>query len=201
MEKQPFLSIKDQTILWHSWTGHLNYKELSILYQSADGVPKLQFLKDLPICALCTASKMHRQKSCKPMPLAKEKLGKVYADLCIMPTTLSSRATCFACITDDATWYKWVLFLKSKGHFAYKFKGLANTIEKQSGHKIRCILTDGGGELTSQSFEGWLQEEGVTHEITPAHSSEMNPIAEQANRTLVETARTMLNEADLPKIW
>jgi hypothetical protein len=88
------------------------------------------------------------------MPLAEEKLGKVYADLCIMPTTSFGRATCFACITDDATRYKWVLFLKSKGHFAYKFKGLANAIEKQSGHKIQCILTDGGGELTSQSFEG-----------------------------------------------
>jgi hypothetical protein len=62
-------------------------------------------------------------------------------------------------------------------------------------------LTDRGGEFTSQSFEGWLHEEGITHEITPAHSSEMNPIAERANRTLVETARAMLNEADLPKIW
>jgi hypothetical protein len=29
----------------------------------------------------------------------------------------------------------------------------------------------------------------------------MNPIAERANRTLVETARAMLNEADLPKKW
>jgi len=62
-------------------------------------------------------------------------------------------------------------------------------------------LTDRGGEFTSQSFEGWLYEEGITHEITPAHSSEMNPIAKRANRTLVETARAMLNEADLPKIW
>jgi hypothetical protein len=29
----------------------------------------------------------------------------------------------------------------------------------------------------------------------------MNPIAKQVNRTLVETARAMLNEADLPKKW
>jgi hypothetical protein len=29
----------------------------------------------------------------------------------------------------------------------------------------------------------------------------MNPIAERTNRTLVEMARAMLNEADLPKRW
>jgi transposase InsO family protein len=143
---------------------------------------------------------MHRQMSYKPMPLAKEKLGKVHADLCIMPTTSFRGATCFACITDDATRYKWVLFLKSKGHFAYTFKGLVNTIENQSGHKMQCILTNGGGEFMSQSFKAWLQEKGISHEVTLAHSSEMNPIAERANRTLVETARAMLNEADLPKI-
>ena len=201
IREQSFLSIRDQVILWHSRTGHLNYQDLSTLYQSADGVPKLRFLRNLPVCAPCTTGKMYREKSCKPMPLAKEKLGKVHADLCIMPTTSFGGATCFACITDDSTRYKWVLFLKSKGHFAFKFKGVANKIEKQSGHKIQCILTDGGGELTSQSFEGWLEQEGVSHEVTPAHSSEMNPIAERANRTLVETARTMLHEADLPKGW
>jgi hypothetical protein len=40
------------------------------------------------------------------MLLAKEKLGKVYTNLYIMPTTLFSRATCFAYIIDNTTWYK-----------------------------------------------------------------------------------------------
>jgi hypothetical protein len=153
MDNSLFLSIRDQTILWHSWTGHLNYPDLSTLHQIADGVPKLQLSKDLPVCGLCNASKMHRQKSHKPMPLAKEKLGKVHVDLCIMLVTTSGGATCFAGITDNATQYKWVLFLQSKGQFAYKFKGLANTIEKETGHKIQCILTDRGGEFISNSFK------------------------------------------------
>jgi hypothetical protein len=40
------------------------------------------------------------------MLLAKEKLGKVYVDLCIMPTTSFRGATCFAYITDNVTRYK-----------------------------------------------------------------------------------------------
>ena len=58
------------------------------------------------VCGLCNASKMHCQKLYKPIPLAKEILGKVYVDLCIILLTLSKGATCFASITDNVTQYK-----------------------------------------------------------------------------------------------
>ena len=54
----------------------------------------------------------------------------------------------------------------------------------------------------SSKFQNFLKIEGVRHELTVPKTPQQNGVAERLNRTLVESARTMLIQAKLPrKFW
>ena len=75
-------------------------------------------------------------------------------------------------------------------------------MDKSSGRKVKAIHTDNGGEYTSTKFEDYLKSEGIRHERTVPKTPEQNSVAEQMNRTIVETVRSMLTDAKLPqRFW
>ena len=66
----------------------------------------------------------------------------------------------------------------------------------------RTFRTDNGGEYTSKKFEEFLKSEGIRLECTIPKTPEQNGVAERLNRTLVESARSMLLHARLPhEFW
>ena len=68
--------------------------------------------------------------------------------------------------------------------------------------KFKAIRTDNGEEFTSKEFEAHLMAEGVCHKLTILKNPEQNGVTERMNRTLVETARSMLVNANLPhRFW
>ena len=67
---------------------------------------------------------------------------------------------------------------------------------------MKVLQTDNGGEYTSTKFENNLKKGGLRHELTVSKTPEQNGVADQMNRTLVETVRCMLADAKLPqKFW
>ena len=72
-------------------------------------------------------------------------------------------------------------------------------VENGSGRKLKILRSDNGGEYTSAEFTAYLKEQGVRHEFTVPKTPQQNGIAERMNRTLVETVRSMLSDANLPK--
>ncbi len=74
-------------------------------------------------------------------------------------------------------------------------------VEKQSNRKLKVLRTDNGGEYTSKKFEEYLKKEGIRHEKTIPKTSEQNGVSERLNRTLVESARSMLLDANLSKCY
>ncbi len=50
-------------------------------------------------------------------------------------------------------------------------------------------------------FEQYLANEGVRHETTVPKTPEQNGVSERLNRTLIESARSMPIDADLPKVY
>jgi hypothetical protein len=90
---------------------------------------------------------------------------------------------------------------KKKSDVPELIKSWKAIVEKESGSEIHSFRTDGGGELCSGDFEKWMREQGIIHEVTPAHTPEMNGVSERLNRTLVESIRAMLDEADMSPNW
>ena len=75
-------------------------------------------------------------------------------------------------------------------------------VEKYSGHKLKTLRTDNGGEFMSSEFQNFLKIEGVRHELTVPKTPQQNGVAERLNSTLVESARTILIQARLlQKFW
>ena len=66
-----------------------------------------------------------------------------------------------------------------------------------SGHNLKTLRTDSGGEFTSHKFKSYLKSSGVRHELTIPKTPEQNGMAERLDHTLVETTRSMLLDAKL----
>ncbi|CAB4035877.1 Retrovirus-related Pol poly from transposon TNT 1-94 [Paramuricea clavata] len=75
-------------------------------------------------------------------------------------------------------------------------------VETSTGRRLKVFRTDNGGEYTSTEFENYLKKEGITHQLTVPKTPEQNGVAERMNRTLVESVRSMLADAQLPhRFW
>jgi transposase InsO family protein len=51
------------------------------------------------------------------------------------------------------------------------------------GHRSRTL-----------KIKGYLEEEGIKHEFSSPYTSQQNGVVERKNRTLLDMARTMLDE-------
>lgn len=104
----------------------------------------------------------------------------------------------FLLITDDYSRMSWVYFLNIKDGAFWKFKCFKVLVEKQSGMYIKTLRTDRGGEFMSKEFNDLCEAHGIRRELTTPYTPEQNGVAEWKNRTVVEMARSMLKEKDLP---
>lgn len=131
---------------------------------------------------------------------ADEPLGLVHSVVCGKITPKSAGgAEYFLTFTDDKTRYVWVYALKQKGEVFSKFFEWKALLEKSNGHKLKTLRTGNGSEFMSSEFQNFLKIEGVRHELTVPKTPQQNRVAERLNRTLVESAITMLIQAKLPQ--
>ncbi|CAI7794055.1 unnamed protein product [Closterium sp. NIES-54] len=69
--------------------------------------------------------------------------------------------------------------------------------QRESGHKLKVIRTDNGGEFIGADFESLLKKKGIQHQLMVPYNPQQNGVAERFNRTLQEGARTLLGRARL----
>ncbi|XP_074347328.1 uncharacterized protein LOC141686177 [Apium graveolens] len=69
------------------------------------------------------------------------------------------------------------------------------------GPERYTIRSDHGGEF-EKDFVTFCKSRGITHEFTAPRTPQQNGVVERKNRTLQETARTLLHESNMPrKFW
>ena len=124
---------------------------------------------------------------------ADEPLGLVHSDLCGKITPKSAEGVeYFLTLTDDRTRHVWVYALEQKSETFSKFCEWRASVEKSSGHKLKTLRTDNGGDFMPREFQNFLKAEGVRHEVAVPKTPQQNGVAERQNRTLADSARTML---------
>ncbi|CAI7927173.1 unnamed protein product [Closterium sp. NIES-54] len=131
---------------------------------------------------------------------AKASLALVHMDV-VGPTRAPSLSgnRYFLTIVDDHTRVVWVYPLKTKGEVAAAvLKEWMPRAQRESGHKVKVIRTDNGGEFIGADFEAVLKKKGIQHQLTVPYNPQQNGVAECFNRTLQEGARTLLGRAGLP---
>ncbi len=103
---------------------------------------------------------------------------------------------------DDHTWKVWVDFMKHKGEEVFQhFLNFKVMVEKEKGVSIKCLRSNGGGEYFSNEFSEYLKEHGIQRKYSCSYSPQHNGIVERKNKHIVEIARAMLNEKNLPNYF
>ncbi len=195
---------QENSDLWHQRLGHVHEQRLKncIKKDLVKGICCSK-MDDLSFCEACLAGKMHR----KPFPVIEEirsshKLQLVHSDVCgPMQTESFGGAKYFVTFTDDYSRCCAVYFMKKKSEVLEKFKEFEAATTNEAGRSIGILRTDNGGEYLSREFEDYLKGKGIKHELTVPHSPQQNGVAERMNRTLVESARSMITHARLPNMY
>ena len=190
--------------LWHQRLGHVHESRLKKCVQNefVQGID-IEKMTELSFCEGCLAGKMCR----KPFPTVGEirstrKLQLVHSDVCgPMQTQSIGGAKYFVTFIDDYTRCCAVYFMKHKSEVLDKFKEFEVTTTNAAGRAIGTLRTDNGGEYLSSAFQNYLKEKGIRHELTVPHCPQQNGVSERMNRTLVESARSMIAHAGLSNIF
>ncbi|KAI3821373.1 hypothetical protein L1987_08940 [Smallanthus sonchifolius] len=168
----------DESALWHRRLSHVNIKTINKLVKDnlVRGLPDKEFqLEDH--CIACLKGKQHKS-SHKPKTLNTNDtpLQLLHMDL-FCPTNIMSMGKKSYClvITDDHTRFSWVYFLRTKDETVEILKSYILRIENQSNQKVKII--------------------------SAPRTPPQNGVAERRNRTLIESARSMLADSKLPLIF
>jgi hypothetical protein len=105
-------------------------------------------------------------------------------------------------IVDDYFRFTWVFFLQEKSQTQETLKGFLRRAQNEFGLRIKKIRSDNGTEFKNSQIEGFLEEEGIKHEFSSPYIPQQNGVVERKNRTLLNMARTMLDEYKTPdRFW
>ena len=181
----------NETELWHKRMGHLNYRDLK------NSLPMNLKLHDEK-CEICCLAKTTKT----PVPKQNEnKASKArerdFTDVG-RPKTPSSvdGFRYFVTFVDVYSPHACVKFMRTKNQVLQKFK------EYIAGNGTPPISrSDNGTEYTNKSFKQFCTNNKIKREYTAPETPEQNGVAEQYNRTVVETARSLLIESKLPKSY
>jgi len=75
-------------------------------------------------------------------------------------------------------------------------------IKNKFDRKMKTLRSDNGREFCNKEMDDYLEKRGIQRETTAPHNPEQNGKAERDNRTIVESARTMIIAKNLPlNLW
>jgi transposase InsO family protein len=97
-------------------------------------------------------------------------------------------------IVDDYSGFTWVSFLQDKSETQEVLKMFLKRVQNEFDAKVKKIRSDNGFEFKNTKVEDFLDEEGIKHEFFTLYTPQQNGVDERKNRTLIEMARTMLDE-------
>ncbi|KAL8116532.1 hypothetical protein AgCh_022884 [Apium graveolens] len=173
-QEEIFLAaVQDQQNLWHRRLGHVHMDLLRKIssHDLVRGLPKLKFKKVEPFTA-CQLGRPVKTSFIAKNHLSKtDPLQLLYLDH-FGPeryVRLGGKNYAFV-IADDYSRFTWVLYLRTKDE-----------------------AFDHIGEF-EKDFITFCKSRGITHEFSSPRTPQQNGVVERKNRTLQETARTLLHE-------
>ncbi|KAF5773549.1 putative RNA-directed DNA polymerase [Helianthus annuus] len=154
----------------------------------------------MDVCVSCQKGKQTKKKHpTKKINTVAVPLERLHMDLFgpVKHKSIRGDQYCLV-ITDDYSRFSWVAFMAHKSETFGIIKNLIIQIENLYKLKVRRIRSDNGTEFKNHAMAEFCTSKGILHEFSAAYTPQQNGVAERKNRTLIETARTMLVESQLP---
>jgi transposase InsO family protein len=94
-----------------------------------------------------------------------------------------------------------VFFLKNKSEAFEKFKIYKEMVENEMDSKIKCLISDNGGEFTSKEFMDYCNSHGIKRQFFVARTPQHIGVVERKNNTIHEMDQKMLMDSKLTDIF
>lgn len=178
---------------WHEKLAHQNFRRI---LRGAG----IETKGEDPYCEACVLGKAHRQ----PFPASETQTSEVgelvHADLCgAMEQNSFGNSRYFLLFKDDFSQFRKLYFLQNKTEVVDCFRNYLQRVVNETGRNVKTFRTDNGLEFVNEEMRQIVFDQGIRHERTVAYTPEQNGKAEREDRTLVESARTMLQSKSLDK--
>ena len=101
-------------------------------------------------------------------------------------------------MVDDFSRYTWVEFMHFKDETPHIIIEHIKKIEKQAEDQncVKRLRSENGTEFRNATLSEFYKNKGIVQEFSAARTPQQNGVVERKNRTLVEAARTMLQDAN-----
>ena len=199
----------DSLKLWHARMGHLDRRMIKYLPNKVNGIPS-KLTDDIGnLCECCELAKMTKNNIpiTKAQSNVKKKLQLIHMDTGGPMLNLDIAYKCrrFLIIQDDCTKLVKTYYLIEKTskeiiRSLMEFSAELNyDLETEMPLKIIKIRSDNGREFVSREFKDFCVERQICQEFSIPRRQYQNGRIERAVRTILETARSLLIQANLPK--
>ena len=191
----------------HRRLGHISLTSLKLLFNK-NHVDGIKIDKDEPVpqelfCESCIAAKAHKL----PFPLQSRKKSKKFGDLVHSDVWGSPHVKhtpggnqYFILFIDDFTRFVTVKLMKNKSCVKQQIMNYCTFIHTQYGRWPKKLKTDNASEY--EATRSWLENNGIELKTSAPYSPQQNGVSERMNRTLLDLARAMRFEKNLPEtLW
>ncbi|KAL8147667.1 hypothetical protein AgCh_005113 [Apium graveolens] len=186
---------------WHKKLSHLNFNNINELVKKdlVRGLPNTVFAPD-GLCDSCQKAKQRKSSfKSKTESSILEPYHLIHVDLFGPVNVMSIAKKKYALvIVDEFTRYTWVYFLHTKSETASILIDHVKQLDKMVKDSVKILRSDNGTEFKNLIMEEFCKSHGIKQESSAPGTPQQNGVVERKNRTLVEAARTMLEDAKLP---
>ncbi|CAH9083140.1 unnamed protein product [Cuscuta epithymum] len=178
----------------HYRLGHPSLSLMKQLYPQFNKVSSIQ-------CESCEFAKHHRTSlSPRLNKRANAPFDLVHTDVwgaCLVVSKPGFKY--FVTFVDDYSRMTWVYFMKRRSELFTHFSAFCVEIKTQFNVLVRVLRGDNAQEYLSAPFKSFMLQHGIIHQTSCVDTPPQNGVAERKNRHLLETARALLFQMNVPK--
>jgi len=90
----------------------------------------------------------------------------------------------------------------NEGEAGQKLREYLTSLERQLGKRPKAVCAENGCEYLNTATETWCKDVGIDLQVTAPYLPAQNGVSERFNQTLMELARAMRLDANLPEfLW
>ncbi|WZZ27559.1 hypothetical protein YC2023_010960 [Brassica napus] len=185
------VSSLNKNALWHARLGHPHAKPLNlmvpgVIYENKD-------------CEACILGKHCKNVFPKSSTVYENCFDLIHSDVWTAPCLSRDNYKYFVTFIDEKSKYTWLTLIQTKDRVLDAFKNFQAYVTNHYHAKIKIFRSDNGGEYTSLAFKQHLAQHGVLHQTSCPYTPQQNGVAERKNRHLMEVARSLMLQANVPK--
>ncbi|KAI3672677.1 hypothetical protein L6452_38774 [Arctium lappa] len=202
-----FISKASSDVNWlcHKRLSHLNFKTLNSLSSKelVSCLPQCSYAKE-SLCSACEKGKQTKASfKSKQVSSVTSHLQLLHMEL-FGPVNIQSIAgkKYTLVIVDEYSRYTWVIFLCCKSDTTEELISFVKKMEVLNNLIVRSIRRDHGTEFKNSYLNNFFENKVISHNFFSVRTPQQNRVAERRNRTIIEAARSMLNDSHLPtQFW